>query len=79
MVLSGLLEICERERERERESQWRRVNVLSHVGWSFLLLGSEERECVLSHWLVCSSAGQWGSEKRGREIVSVAFYVAPGW
>ena len=41
-----------------RESQWRRENELSHVDWSFLLLGSKEREreCALSHWLVCLAA-----------------------
>ena len=38
MVLRGLLEICERELVEK-----------SHVGWSFLLLGSEECKCVLCH------------------------------
>ena len=47
MGLSGLLEIC--ERESVKKIQWRRLNAVSHVGWSFLLLGSEERECVLCH------------------------------
>ena len=100
-----------------RRVKWRRVNVVSHVGWSFLLLGGEERECALSCWLVCPPARRrreeyvlchvgllvlllasgetsrenvlyhvdWsvlslaGQEaKRGREMVSVAFNVAPG-
>ena len=39
-----------------RKSQWRRVIVLSHVGWSFLLPGSEERKCALSPWMVCPAA-----------------------
>ena len=25
-------------------------DVLPHIGWSFLLLGSEDRECALSRW-----------------------------
>ena len=49
--------------------QWgseKRENVPSHVGWSVLLLASEEtrRECALSRWLVCPTTGQWGNEKR---------------
>ena len=84
-----------------RENQWRRVNVLPHVDWSFLLLGSEKRErvCALSCWLALSCCWPVGkrveeyvlchvcwlvlllaSEKvrREREMVSAAFYVAPG-
>ena len=52
------------ERESVRKSQRRRVNVVSHAAWSFLLLGSEERMCALSCWLACPAAGQCGSEKR---------------
>ena len=37
--------------------------MLSNIGWSFLLLGSEEGVCSLSCWLACPAAGQWGSEK----------------
>ena len=61
-----------------KKSQWRRVNVLSNVDWSFVLLGSEERECALSCWLACPAAGLWGNDKRAREMVSAAFYVARG-
>ena len=80
-----------------RESQWRRVNVVSHVGWSFLLPGSEKRECVLCHvGCLCPAAGRWrermcsimlagfvlllasGKMRREREMVTTAFYVAPG-
>ena len=68
MVLRGLLEIC--ERESEKKSQGRRVNVLPHVSWSFLLLRSEEREYVLCHvdrlFLLLATVGQWGNEKRTR-------------
>ena len=53
--------------------------MVSHVGWFFLLQGSEERECVLSHvdWL-CPATGQWGSEKRDEKWLARPFYVAPG-
>ena len=53
-------------RESVKKSQWRWVNVLPHVGWSFLLLGNEERECALSCLLACPTAGQWGREKKVR-------------
>ena len=46
-----------------RESQWRRVNVLSHVDWSFCCQEAK-RECALSCCLACPVASQWGSEKR---------------
>ena len=41
------------------------VNVVSHVGWSFLLLGSKERECVLCHvdWSVLLERPAWKREK----------------
>ena len=41
------------------------MNAVSLVGWSFLLLRSEESECVLCYvgWL-CPAADHWGSEKR---------------
>ena len=67
-------------RESQWRSVWKRVNVVSHVGCSFLLLGREERECVLCHvdrsvllekpaWqsrekMVCPAANQKGSEGR---------------
>ena len=63
--------VCERERESLKKSQWRRVNLISHVGWPFLLLGSEERECVLCHviWLVLLLASE--EARRGRQDRSV--------
>ena len=53
-----------------REGQWRRVNVLPHVGGSFLLLGSEERECVLCH--VGWSGLLLGGEKKSMCSVMLA-------
>ena len=71
-VSSWYLVDCSKcERVSVKKSQWRRVNVVSHVGWSFLLLRSEERECVLCHvaWLVLLLAS--GEARRGREDSSV--------
>ena len=92
LVLRGLLEIC--ERESVKKSQRRRVNVVSHVDWFFLLLGSEERECVLCHvgWFVLLLAsGEAKREKdrtslscsiglhgRGWKTVTLPFYSCPG-
>ena len=70
-----------------RESQWRRVNVVSHVGWSFLLLGNEERECALCHigWLVGKREEEErtglsclkGLHGRGWKNVTSPFYSCP--
>ena len=61
-----------------RESQWRRMNVVSHVDWSFLLLGGEERECVLCHvcWLDVLLAS--GEARRGKQDRSVLL-ERPAW
>ena len=57
----------------------KREFVLCHVGWLVLLLGVEERGCVLSHvsWFV-HAASKGRSEKRDQEMVSAVFYVARG-
>ena len=55
------------------ESQWRRVNVISYVGWSFLLLGNEERECVLCHvgWLCPAARRRW----RGKRVCVLSCWL----
>ena len=59
-----------------RESQWRRVNVLSHLGWSFLLLGNEERESVLYHvvWSVLLRASE-EVRREGKKWLAWPFMV----
>ena len=59
-----------------RESHWRRVNVVSHVGWSFLLLGSKVRECVLCH--VDRSVLLKRPGGRKWKNVTSPFYSCPG-
>ena len=52
-----------------RESQWRRVREEEWI-WSLILASfpaarkRRERMCVMSCWLACLAASQWGSEKR---------------
>ena len=56
-----------------RESQWRRVNLVSHVGWSFLLLGSEVRDRT---GLSCSKA--FMEEVEWHEIFSLVENMSSG-
>ena len=53
--------------------------MVSHVGWSFLLLGSEEKECVLCHVnrSVLFERLAWKRED-GEKWFGRPFYFAPG-
>ena len=63
MVLSRLLEICERESVKKSEC--------GLSCWLVLPAARKRREtmCALSCWLACPAASQWGSEKRKTGLV----------
>ena len=53
--------------------------MVSYVGWSFLLLGNKERECVLCHigWLVLLKRPAWKSEE-GEKWLAWPFMLPRG-